>query len=170
MKRHDAVHHNGTPETLAAVREKYWIVPGHVVMKKIIRRCFVCRWYNGKPFPSPIVPDLPAERVSKAPPFSTMGIDFAGPLYMRGTNTKESDCNVYICLFTCSSTRELHLELTKKLSAMSFLLAFRQFCGRRGFNRSNKRERWSYMICKDPVDEEGSKCVFEMTNSPSGAT
>ena len=73
-ERHNAVHHNGTPETLAAVREKYWIVQGRVVVKKI-RKCFVCRWYDGKPFPSPIVPDLPAERVSKTPPFSTTGID-----------------------------------------------------------------------------------------------
>ena len=43
MERHHAVHHNGTPETLAAVREKYWIVKGRVVVKKVIRRCFTCR-------------------------------------------------------------------------------------------------------------------------------
>ena len=43
MERHHAVHHNGSPETLAAVREKYWIVKGRVVVKKVIRRCFICR-------------------------------------------------------------------------------------------------------------------------------
>lgn len=37
-----------------------------------------------------------------------------------------------MCLFTCASTRALHLEVVKDLSASTFLLAFRQFCGRRG--------------------------------------
>ena len=132
MERHNSVHHNGIPETLAAVRDRYWIVKGRVMVKKIIRRCIVCRRYDGRPFPSPIVPDLPAERVSDAPPFSTTGIDFAGPLYIRNSDSKECNCKVYVCLFTCASTRAVHLELTRELSATSFLLAFRRFCGRRG--------------------------------------
>ena len=83
MERHNAVHYNGTPDTLEAVREQYWIVKGHVVVKKVTQKCVICRRYDGKPFPSPIVQDLPAEQVSDAPPFSTTGIDFAGPLYVR---------------------------------------------------------------------------------------
>ena len=39
---------------------------------------------------------------------------------------------MYICLFTCASTREIHLELTDLLTADSFLLVFRRFVGRRG--------------------------------------
>ena len=132
MDRHNAVHHNGTPETLAAVRERYWIIKGRVVVKKVIRQCIICRRYDGKPFPSPAIPDLPAERVSEGPPFSTTGIDFAGPLYVRGPDSKECNSKAYVCLFTCASTRAVHLELTRELSAASFLLAFRRFCGRRG--------------------------------------
>ena len=129
MERHNAVHHNNTPETLAPVRERYWIVKDRVVVKKVIRRCIICRQYDGRPFTSPIVPDLPAERVSKVPPFSTTRIDFAGPLYVRSIDSKECNCKVYICLFTCASTRAVHLELTRELSATAFLLAFRRFCG-----------------------------------------
>ena len=36
MERHNAVHHNGMPDTLAAVRERYWIVKGGVVVKEVI--------------------------------------------------------------------------------------------------------------------------------------
>jgi len=106
-------------------------VKGHVIVKKIIRRCIVCRHYDGRPFPSPIVPDLPAERVSHSPPFSTTGIDFTGPLYICNPDSKECNLKVYVCLFTCASTRAVHLELTKELSSTLFLLAFRRFRGRR---------------------------------------
>ena len=57
------------------------------------------------------------------------GVDFAGPLYVQ--SPRES-CKVYICLFTCGSTRAIHLELTEDLTATSFLLAFRRFTSRRG--------------------------------------
>ena len=128
--KHFAVHHDGTPATLAAVREKYWIIKGHSLVRKIIRRFTICRRYDGKSFSSSVVPDLPAEQTSTEPLFSNTGIDFAGPLYVRGAGSTEA--KVYICLFTCTSTRAIHLELTKELSAAAFLLAFRRFTSRRG--------------------------------------
>jgi hypothetical protein len=39
---------------------------------------------------------------------------------------------VYICLFTCASTRAVYLELVPCLSVSSFLQAFRRFVSRRG--------------------------------------
>ena len=35
-------------------------------------------------------------------------------------------------MWTCASTRPLHLEVTDELSATAFLLAYRHFCSRRG--------------------------------------
>ena len=39
----------------------------------------------------------------------------------------------YIALFTCASTRAIHLELTPDLSANSFIRVLKRFIGRRGF-------------------------------------
>ena len=38
----------------------------------------------------------------------------------------------FIALFTCASTRDLHLELTPDLFANSFLRVLQRFLGRRG--------------------------------------
>ena len=38
----------------------------------------------------------------------------------------------YICLFTCASTRAIHLEVVTSLTVESFIRAFRCFCARRG--------------------------------------
>ena len=79
--------------------------------------------------------DLRSNRVSEDPPFTHIGLDFAGPLYVE-TKTSEDESDesqkVYVCLFTCASTRAVHLELTRALSVQSFLLAFRRFTSRRG--------------------------------------
>ena len=63
--------------------------------------------------------------MAERPPFSASGIDFCGPFY-----TKEG--KVYILLFTCCSTRALHLEVTLDQSATSVINAFRPFVSRRG--------------------------------------
>ena len=47
--KHFAVHHGGTPATLAAVRENYWIVKGRSLVRKIIRRYTVCRQHDYLP-------------------------------------------------------------------------------------------------------------------------
>ena len=47
-------------------------------------------------------------------------------------HTDNKEIKSYACLFTCASTRALHLQLTRELSATVFLQAFRRFCGCRG--------------------------------------
>ena len=95
----------------------------------------MCRKHEGKPYTIPPVPPLPSERVSNTPPFNNIGLDFAGPLYVRdkpvgATDSKE--IKAYVCLFTCATSRGVHLELTRELLAKVFLQAFRRFCARRG--------------------------------------
>jgi hypothetical protein len=95
----------------------------------------VCRKIEAKPFPTPKAPQLPACQVSEEPPFSNTGIDFAGPVYVKkscGAINSNDQGKVYIALFTCRSTRALHLELVENMSAATFLQAFGRFSSRRG--------------------------------------
>ena len=61
-------------------------------------------------------------------PFTYTGVDFSGALYVR---RGEEEVKVYLCLFTCATTRALHLEIVQDLSTETFLLAFRKFAARR---------------------------------------
>ena len=62
--------------------------------------------------------------------FNTVGLDYCGPLRYRKGEGDIVKC--YICLFTCTSSRAVHLELVSNLSTEAFLRAFRKFTARRG--------------------------------------
>jgi len=64
-----------------------------------------------------------------SPPFSHVGIDFAGPLYVQGSPSPHKS---YVCIFTCASSRMVHLELTSSQSTNEFLQAFNRMISRRG--------------------------------------
>ncbi|XP_015750618.1 PREDICTED: uncharacterized protein LOC107330533 [Acropora digitifera] len=129
---HNRMLHSGANTTLTAMRERFWIIRGRQTVKKSVRRCVRCRRVEGKHFSLPQQPDLPDERVSDNPPFTHTGIDFVGPRYISEKGANEEDSKTYVCLFICASTRAVHLELTKRLSAEASMLAFRRFTSRRG--------------------------------------
>jgi hypothetical protein len=70
--------------------------------------------------------------VSDDPAFSKFGIDFAGPLYVKDIYRRVDMNKCYIAVFTCASTRAIHLELVPDLTTDSFICAFKRFIGRRG--------------------------------------
>ena len=132
MHIHQQAKHGGVNITLTTLRERYWTLKGRQIVKSILRSCVVCKKLEGLPYASPCPPDLPASRVSDDPPFAHTDLDFAGPLYVQESTDRGNDTKVYMCLFTCASTRVIHLELTRGLNVDSFLLAFCRFVGRRG--------------------------------------
>lgn len=99
-QRHDHVHHNGVKETLNAIRETHWVLKGREAVKRVIRKCTICRRYEGKPFTAPPSPDLPTDRVYEGPPFTYTGIDFAGSLYVNSASP-ENRSKAYCCINTC---------------------------------------------------------------------
>lgn len=84
----------------------------------------MCKRYLGKAYDKPAVANLPDFRVKATPPFSKVGVDFAGPL-----NTKESGylVKVYIALFTCCVSRVIYLDLVRSLDTSSFMHCLRRF-------------------------------------------
>ena len=124
--------HNGIADTLNLMRQRYWVLRGREQVKKLIRQCILCKKLEGLPYKTVFCPDLPEFRVDDSPPFSHVWVDFAGPLLVKGKTKAEDDYKSYVCLFTCASTRAVHIELVQSLTVESFIQAFRRFCARRG--------------------------------------
>lgn len=114
------------------LRAKYWIIHGCSFVRKVLHKCVTCHHFEGRAHYPPPPPPLPAFRVKGAPAFTYTGVDYAGPLYVKGpNNSKES--KVWICLYTCCIVRAIHLEVVPHLTTQSFIWCFKRFTARRGF-------------------------------------
>ena len=131
---HCRVFHNGAKETLTEVRSKYWIVKGRSFIKKVISKCVVCQRHEGLAYKAPPPSPLPSFRVNKHHPFTYTGVDYAGPLHVRPDHPlgAKSDQKVWVCLYTCCTTRAIHVDVVPNLSCSSFIRSFRRFTARRG--------------------------------------
>ena len=127
---HEKVHHVKVRATLAELRSRFWITRGRQFVKKILKPCFRCRYLEGKSFNAPATAALPDFRVAEAPPFSTTGVDFAGPLFVKAKSGEM--VKSYICLFSCFITRAVKLELVSDLATATFVNCLRRFCARKG--------------------------------------
>ena len=127
---HKRVMHGGVKLTLTELRSRFWIVQGRQFVRKLLYECVVCRRLEGRPYVAPPPPPLPEFRVKEEPPFTYVGIDFVGSLYVKSLNSPQQ--KVWICLYTCCVTRALHLDLVPDLTANAFLRSFRRFTARRG--------------------------------------
>ena len=136
LKCHDQVMHNGVAETLVQVHSKYWIVKGRQTVKKIISKCVVCKKLEGRTYGMPPTLQLPGFKVSDEFAFSSIGVDFAGPIYVKDIYHKSGSMNkAHIVLYTCASSRAVHLDLIPRLTTEAFVRSFKRFIARRGVRR-----------------------------------
>ena len=68
--------------------------------------------------------------------FSRVGVDCFGPLMVK---YRRAEVKRYGCIFTCLSSRAVHIEISHQLDVDSFINAFRRFISR----QSNPREVYS---------------------------
>ncbi len=73
------------------------------------------------------------ERVTPDAVFENVGVDYAGPLYIKyGPIRKPTVIKAYVGVFVSMTIKAVHLELISDLTAESFIAALRRFTSRRG--------------------------------------
>ena len=129
VRHYHSISHAGVEWTLSMLRAHFWLTKPRRVIRKVIRDCVKCRRSFAKPA-SQIMADLPPERITPhAPPFAYVGVDAFGPF---DVTQRRSTVKRYACLFTCLTSRAVHIEVLHSLDAHSFINAFRRFVSRRG--------------------------------------
>ncbi|XP_069184623.1 uncharacterized protein [Procambarus clarkii] len=150
--------HGGVLDTLTEIRQRFWLPQGRYNVKSLIKFCVICKRYDARVCPYPGPPPLPKERVVHLRPFETTGVTYTGALILTGTPDK-IPVKAYICLFTCATTRGVHLEVTSDMSAEAFLQAFRRFAARRSCPKLMISDNGSNFVA-------GEACLQEIWNHP----
>ena len=133
---HKKNHHEGVEYLKSIVQQRFWITGIRNCLRAIRHSCVQCRKLNAKP-ETPLMAGLPPERMAmKCYPFEYTGIDYFGPFEVRFLRrTLKRWC----CIFTCLTTRAVHIEVAQSLDTDSCLQAISRFIARRG----KPREIWS---------------------------
>ncbi|XP_073960633.1 uncharacterized protein [Choristoneura fumiferana] len=127
---HRRLHHSGVESVVNEVRQRYWILRLRPTVRTVIRRCQPCRLRRAAPSEPP-TGDLPPCRLAHHQrPFTHTGVDYFGPLSVTIARHHEKR---YVALFTCLTTRAVHLEVAASLSTDAAVLALRRMIARRGY-------------------------------------
>ena len=126
---HEKTAHSGREYVVAEIRRKYWITGVRGLVKRVVRKCITCRRQDARPCEQQMG-DLPPDRVtSGGPAFMSVGVDYFGPIAVKRGRGREKR---YGCLFTCLSSRAVHIEVVEYLDTDSFINCLQRFIARRG--------------------------------------
>ena len=144
-KAHRDILHEGKKYARKMLQQEYWIIGLRNALKKIKSRCSKCRHRNANRTHPPMT-GLPRERLDEHVfPFTHTGVDYFGLFavkFLRRT------LKIRCCLFTCPTTRAVHIEVAQSLDTESCIDAVTRVIARRGYpstliNDKEKKLRWS---------------------------
>lgn len=126
---HAVFNHGNHQTVMNELRQKYYIIGLRSVIRYICNQCQWCRTYRGIPSKIPLG-DLPTERLAhNQPPFTATAVDYFGPMHVTVGRRHEKRWGA---LYTCLTTRAVHMELVASLSASSMIMSLRRMMARRG--------------------------------------
>jgi len=127
--QHRKSGHIGREFVLNELRQRFWILGARAAVRKSWANCQHCQIRRANIHP-PQMGQLPIERLERCDrPFTFTGVDYFGPIDVVVGRSRQKR---YGALFTCLSTRAVHVEVSHTLSTDSFIMALRRFIARRG--------------------------------------
>ena len=138
---HENLGHMGQESVLSSLRETVWIVKGRSAVRRVLGRCMTCQRQRNACPGEQFMADLPEVRVvPEKPPFTFVGVDYFGPLEVK---QRRSRVKRYGCLFTCLTTRAVHIEIAHSLDTDSMINALRRFISVRGYPEQIRSDQGS---------------------------
>lgn len=126
---HAKICHQGRNQTQMELRMNgFWIIGGSKSVAKLIHKCVQCRKLR-RPTEEQRMAELPVERTEVSAPFTFCGMDCFGPFVVKRAR---KEYKRYGLIFTCLSSRAVHIEMIEDLSTDAFISALRCFISLRG--------------------------------------
>ncbi len=126
---HQQLRHGGRKCMLCCLRKKYWITNANSAAREVIPKCVTCRRHSGKMTEQKMANLLKERALPDEALFINVGVDYFGPISVkRGRNILKR----YGIIFTCFTSRAVHLEMAYTLDTDSCINAIRRFICRRG--------------------------------------
>ena len=70
---------------------EYWIIKGRQTVETVLKNCFMWNLVKGKLIVPPKTPSLPNFTVNCSFAFESVGVDFAGPWYVKGIYSRNEN-------------------------------------------------------------------------------
>ena len=114
---------------------------------------------------------LPVERLSFfSPPFLFCGVDCFGPIsikFKKHTRAASRNAKRYGALFTCMSTRAMHLEFAGDRSRESFIQTLKHLISRRGSPKQMRSDNGANFVSAEReikrFETTGSTKIYHRT-------
>ena len=156
---HEKTFHQGRKITEGEIRSNgFWIIGAKRLISTLIRTCVLCRKLRGKVEVQKMT-DLPEDSLTPGPPFSAVGVDTFGPwnVTTRRTRGGAAQSKRWAIIFTCLTTRAVHIELIEEMSSSSFINALRRITAIRGPIKIFRSDRGTNFI--GATDQIGIKSI-----------
>ena len=102
------------------------------MVRSVTKACAECRRRLTMKTGNQMMAPLPKSRLqSSLRAFERVGVDYGGP-FLTKQGRGRTRAKRYLCLFTCLTTRAVHLEMSYALDTDSFINAFTRMTSRRG--------------------------------------
>lgn len=126
---HRLYFHIHSDTVINELRQKFAIPALRALVRKVKFACIICQIREPKIIEAEMAP-LPAGRLTTfAPVFAHTGVDFFGPFLVTVKRSREKRYGV---IFTCLTTRAVHVEVAYGLDVNNCIISLRNFMCLRG--------------------------------------
>ena len=140
---HHAIKHQGSGMTHNELRQRgYWVIGGTSAVGCFVSKCTICKRFRATPQVQKMA-DLPKDRTEPVPPFTYSAVDYFGPFFIK---EGRKEVKRYGVLFTCMSSRAVHIETSTTLETDSYINALRRFLAERGPVRQIRSDRGTNFV------------------------
>lgn len=160
---HALTLHGGPRLTVNQIRQNYWISNVRNFARHFIQKCIVC--FKSKPkLLTQQMGALPFHRVNDRPSaFAATIVDYAGPFSLKASQFMGiKSYKGYVAIFTCMSTKAVHLEAAGDMTSQTFIHTFERFIARRGYCHDMYSDNGKYFV-RAFKDMDKDRKLFEIS-------